>query len=94
MKHIINVYGENYDQVVTVATRLSTLSTIDIVDSCIDVDHYGIISSITKKNKLFPDEIFYYHFVNANDMIDDDYIVSIIVKAVNTFFIPKDEEDV
>jgi hypothetical protein len=91
MKHIINVYGENYDQVVTVATRLSTLSTIDRFDSVVDIKYYGIIVSKTKKNNLFPDEVFYNHFVDANDVIDDEYIVQIIIKVVNLFVNPKEE---
>lgn len=83
MKYVINLYGEDMDAVNTVANRLMALSTVPIVESIVDIDDYGIIVSTTKN--LFSGSMCCNHNVCTTDFIDDDYVISVLIKAINCF---------
>lgn len=90
-KWAISIYGYNYDQVHTVTSRLSALTTIPIVSHINEVQcKFYILESTTRQ--AFAGAACYNHCVDTNDFIDDDYIISIWDKAIR-FFFPKDYEN-
>jgi hypothetical protein len=86
MKRIINIYGENHQMVNTVASRLNALTTIPFIESVHETKYYGIMTSTTKN--LFSGCMCYNHCVDTNDMVDDDYVLEIWMKADNVFSNP------
>ena len=86
-KNIITIYGEDYDQVFTVASRLRNLTTIPIVDTIKAADPNGIMTSSVRQH--FSGAKSFNHCVDTNDFIDDSYIIAIWLKA-DTFFFNKD----
>jgi hypothetical protein len=83
-KNIITIYGEDYDQVYTVASRLRNLTTIPIVDTVKAANPNGIMTSSVRQH--FSGAKSFNHCVDTNDFIDDSYVLGIWLKADKFFF--------
>lgn len=83
-KNIITLYGEDYDQVYTVACRMRNLTTIPIVGTIHEAKPNGIMTSTTRQH--FSGANSFNHCVDTNDFIDDDYVLGIWLKAYKFFF--------
>ena len=83
-KNIITLYGEDYDQVYTVAYRIRNITGIPIVKTIKEAKPHGIMTSSVKQH--FSGANSFNHCVDTNDFIDDDYVIGVWTKAVKFFF--------
>lgn len=82
-KNIITLYGEDYDQVYTVAYRMRNLTGIPIVDTVRAAKPNGIMTSTVPQR--FAGAKSFNHCVDTNDFIDDSYVVEVWLKADKFF---------
>ena len=82
-KNIITLYGEDYDQVYTVAYRMRNLTEIPIVKTIKEANPNGIMTSSVRQH--FSGAKSFNHCVDTNDFIDDEYVVKVWLKADEFF---------
>lgn len=89
-KHVISLYGDNFEAVNTVAYRLRNLTGCKVVSHPKEVyDVIVIITASTKSHYCFPT---YNHNVCETHEIDDNYVVKLWMSALK-FFYPEDHEE-
>lgn len=82
-KNIITLYGDDYDQVYTVAYRMRNLTEIPIVKTIKEANPNGIMTSSVRQH--FSGAKSFNHCVDTNDFIDDNYVVEVWLKADKFF---------